>query len=96
MRNNLIPLRWLRAKDLRTRVAAITGSLLGLAGLAASLVALHSLGPTISWDFGFLLPTLPPTQEAGLAFGTVVWLSSLIALLVIAKLPVAASRTAHR
>lgn len=87
---NLIPVRWLRAKDPRTRIAAIVGSFLGLAGLAASLYALHSLGPTISWDFGFFVPTLPPPQQAGLAFGTVVWLSTIIALLVIAKLPVAA------
>jgi len=91
---NLIPLWWLRAKDPRTRIAAIVGSLLGIAGLAGTLIALHSLGPTISWDFGFLLPTLPPTQQADFAFGTVVWLSSLIALLVIAKLPVVARRSA--
>lgn len=84
---NLIPLWWLRARDPRTRLAAIVGSCLGIVGLAASLIELHALGPTISWDFGFLLPTLPPTQEAGLAFGTVVWLSTFIALLVIAKLP---------
>ena len=87
---NLIPLWWLRANDPRTRIAAIVGSLLGIAGLAGSLIALHSLGPTISWDFGLLAPTLPPTQQAVFAFGTVAWLSSLIALLVIAKLPIAA------
>jgi hypothetical protein len=90
---NLIPLWWLRAKDPRTLIGASVGSLLGIAGLAGSLIALHSLGPTISWDFGFLLPNLPPTQQADLAFGTVVWLSSIIALLVIAKLPVAARRS---
>lgn len=83
---NLIPLWWLRSKDPRTRIAAIVGSCLGIVGLAASLIEWHALGSTISWDFGFLLPTLPPTQQAGLAFGTVIWLSTLIALLVIAKL----------
>jgi hypothetical protein len=64
-------------------------------GLAASLDVLHSLGPTISWDFGFLLPALPPPQQAALAFGTVIWLSSIIALLVIAKLPVPAEARAE-
>jgi hypothetical protein len=91
---NLIPLWWLRAKDPRTHIAAIVGTLLGIAGLAGSFIALHSLGATISWDFGFLVPTLPPTQQADFAFATVVWLASLIALLVIAKLPVAARHSA--
>jgi len=87
---NLIPLWWLRAKDARTRLAAIVGSFLGVAGLAASLDVLHSLGPTISWNFGFLLPTPTPPQQADLAVGTVIWLATLITLLVIPKLPVGA------
>jgi len=91
---NLIPLRWLRSKDPRTRIASIVGSCLGIVGLAASLIELHALGPTISWDFGFLLPNPPPPQQGDFAFGIVVWLSALIALLVIAKLPVAAPKLA--
>jgi len=88
---NLIPFWWLRADDQRTRIAAIAASLLGIAGLAGSLIALHSLGSVISWDSGLFLPTLPPPQGADVAFGTVVWLASLVALLVIAKIPVAGS-----
>ena len=84
---NLVPMRWLWISVARTRLAATSASVLGVAGLVGSLLALSSQGPTIEIGFG-IFPPLPPPGLAGLAVGTVIWLSSLIALLVIAKVPV--------
>ena len=84
---NLVPVWWLRRNDGgRGWIAAVVASLLGVGGLATSLFVFQSLGPEISWDFGFFLPNLPPIQQAGLPFGVVLWLATIIALLVIAKL----------
>lgn len=86
---NLVPLWWLRRANRRRRIAAIAAGLLGLVGLAASVIVLYSLGPKTYWNFGFLLPSPPPQQAADVGFGIVLWLGALIALLVIAKLPLA-------
>jgi hypothetical protein len=83
---SLLPFRWLWTTDLRTRIAAITASALGVAGLTGSIWMLFAEGPTIEVDSGFILPPLPPPGQSGLALATVIWLSALIALLVIAKL----------
>lgn len=82
----LVPVRWIPTSNPRKRIAAITASFLGLASLAGFVWALFSQGPTVDIDSGLLPPLLPP-GDAGLVFGTVGWLSALIALLVIAKLP---------
>jgi hypothetical protein len=87
---NLVPLLWLRNADQRTRIAAIAASVLGLAGLVGSMWGLLAQGPVVTIDYGIFLPPLPPPGASGLGFGTVVWLSSLIALLVIAKIPLGA------
>lgn len=91
---NLVPFRWLWIADPRTRIAAISASTLGVAGLVGSLWELFAQGPTFEVDSDFIVPSLPPPGPSGLALGTVIWLLTLIALLVIAKLPVgrAASR----
>jgi hypothetical protein len=89
---NFVPLWWLRKPGLRVRVAAVVATMTGIIGFVASIVVLYSLGPTTSWDFGFLLPNLPPHQAADLGFGAVVWMTAVIALLVIAKLPLAGER----
>lgn len=84
---NLVPLRWLTKDDPRTRIAAIIASVLGFAGLVGSLVALFVQGPVIEIDYGIFLPPYPPLGQAGLGFGTDIWLATFIALLAIAKLP---------
>src|SRR5207249_3605258 len=83
---NLVPLRWLWAADPRTRIAAIAASMLGVAGLVGSLWALVAQGPVVTIDYGIFLPPLPPPGQSGVGFGTVIWVATLIALLVIAKL----------
>lgn len=90
---NLVPMWWLRNANGRRLIAAAVASALGLAGFAVSVVVLYSLGPTVSWNFGFLIPVLPPQQERDLGFGLVLWLLAIIALLVIAKLPVRAGQS---
>ncbi|MHB8613641.1 MAG: hypothetical protein ACYDAL_14640 [Candidatus Dormibacteraceae bacterium] len=83
----LVPVRWLSATNPRRRSAATAASVLGVASLVGFLWALFSQGPTIEIDSGILSPPLLPPGEAGFVIGTVGWLSALIALLVIAKLP---------
>jgi hypothetical protein len=82
----LVPVRWIRTSNPRKRIAAITASFLGVTSLAGFLWALFTQGPRIEIDSG-LLPALLPPVDAGLVIGTVGWLMALIALLVIAKLP---------
>jgi hypothetical protein len=50
------------------------------------LWALFSQGPTVEIDSG-VVPDLLPPGVVGLVIGTLGWLSALIALLVIAKVP---------
>ena len=90
---NFVPLFWLLSRLRRRRVAAAVATLIGIAGFATSILVLRSLGPTVRWDFGFLFPNLPPTQQAGLPFWVVLWLAAIIALLVIAKLRLPPERT---
>ncbi len=62
--------------------------ILGVANLAGFLWALFSQGPAVEIDSG-LLPALLPPGDPGLVIGTAGWLLALIALPVIAKLPLA-------
>jgi len=82
----LVPLRWLTGTNPKRRTAAVTASVLGIACLVGFGWALSSEGPTVEIDSGVLPPLLPP-GEIGFAIATIGWLSALIALLVIAKLP---------
>jgi hypothetical protein len=82
---NLVPLRWLWARDPRPRMAAITASVIGIAALLDALGELVASGPVVYINVGlFALPYTPPGL---LSRGVVFWLAALIALLVIAKLP---------
>lgn len=85
---NLVPIWWLlRARGRRRLLAAVVATVLGIAGLATSVIVLFALGPEIDWNFGLYGPNPPPTQAADFSFGVVFWLMAIIALLVIAKLP---------
>ena len=84
---NLVPMRWLWTTDPRTRIAAIAASMLGVAGLVGSLWALIAQGPVVTIEYGLFPLALPPPGLSGAGFGTVIWVATLIALLVIAKLP---------
>ena len=94
---NLVPLRWLWTSDPRTRIAAIAASVLGFTCLTASLWALLAQGSVVRINFSFFGPPYyPPGGGPFLGFQVNAWLMTLIALLVIAKLPVAeASRSAE-
>ncbi len=83
---NLQPLLRLTAADPRARLAGIVGSALGIAQLGIPVLGLLSEGPRIEVDSGFLLPPYPPLPLPILGIGIILWLSSMLAMLVIAKI----------